>query len=174
VWVRQLNDAMIESIAGSGGRLLAHATLTIDTTVVATQLILTGVLERFPRLRLVLVHGGGFLPYQTGRLDREFGSQEGKLPSDHVKAFYYDTVFMSAPALELLFSLVGTGQVMIGSDYAAGPVERAAGRLTDALDATRIDASARRAIVRDTAENLFRTAAGPVSANREEGQGMPK
>lgn len=239
-WVRQLNDAMAESIAGSGRRLLAHATLhlaepqaaarelercttklgmtgcmiptnlprgelnenrydalweaaqslnipvvlhplmdgpaacmfqrlprfrnlygrTIDTTITAAQLILAGVFDRFPRLRLVLVHGGGFLPYQTGRLDREFGGKDGKLPSDHVKRFYYDTVFMSTPALQLLFSLVGTGQVMIGSDYAAGPVERPAPKLTDALDATGIGAAARKSIVRDTAESLFRTAAG--------------
>lgn len=237
-WVRQLNDAMAESISGSGRRLLAHATLhladpqaaarelergttrlgmtgcmiatdlphgaldenrydalweaaqsldvpvvlhplmngpaacmfqhlprfknlygrTIDTTVIATRLILAGVFDRFPKLRLVLVHGGGFLPYQTGRLDREFGGKEGKLPSDHVKRFYYDTVFMSTPALQLLFSLVGTGQVMIGSDYAAGPVERPGPRLTEALDATGIDAASRKMIVRDTAESLFRTA----------------
>jgi aminocarboxymuconate-semialdehyde decarboxylase len=130
---------------------------TIDTTVIATQLILAGVFDRFPRLRLVLVHGGGFLPYQTGRLDREFGGKDGKLPSDYVKRFYYDTVFMSTPALQLLFSLVGTGQVMIGSDYAAGPVERSGAKLTEALDATGISAAARTSVVRATAETLFRT-----------------
>lgn len=237
VWVRQLNDAMAESISGSGRRLLAHATLhlaepqaaareldrcvtqlamtgcmiptnlprgelsearydalweaaqslnvpvvlhplmdgpaacmfqhlprfknlygrTIDTTIVAAQLILAGVFDRFPGLRLVLVHGGGFLPYQSARLDREFGGKEGKLPTDDIKRFYYDTAIMSAPALQLLFSLVGTGQVMIGSDYAAGPVERPGPRLTDALDATGIDAAERRMVVRDTAESLFRT-----------------
>lgn len=237
VWVRELNNAMAQSIAESNGRLLAHATLhladaqaaahelercvnalhmtgcmiptnlprgalhddacdalweaaqslnipivlhplmdgpaacmfrelprfrnlygrTIDTTITAAQLILAGVFERFPRLRLVLVHGGGFLPYQSARLDREFGGNEGTLPSDYIKRFYYDTAIMSAPALELLFSLVGTGQVMIGSDYAAGPVERPGPRLTDALDATGIDAGARRSVVRGTAESLFRT-----------------
>lgn len=243
VWVRQLNDAMIESIQGSGRRLLAHATLhladpqaaarelercvarlgmtgcmiptnlprgelhenrfdalweaaqsldvpvvlhplmdgpaacmfertprfknlygrTIDTTVTATQLILAGVFDRYPKLRLVLVHGGGFLPYQTGRLDREFGAKDRKPPSEYVKQFYYDTVNMSAPALQMLFGLVGTGQVMVGSDYAAGPVERPGPKLTEALDASGIDARARRAIVRDTAESLFRTAAGATA-----------
>lgn len=239
-WVRQLNNAMAESILASGRRLLAHATLhlaepqaaarelercattlgmtgcmiptnlprgelheyrydalweaaqslnvpvvlhplmdgpaacmfqhtprfknlygrTIDTTIVAAQLILAGVFDRFPRLRLVLVHGGGFLPYQSGRLDREFGTKDKKLPSEYMKQFYYDTVFMSTPALQLLFSLVGTGQVMIGSDYAAGPVERPGPKLTDALDAAGVDAGTRKKIVRDTAESLFRTAAG--------------
>jgi aminocarboxymuconate-semialdehyde decarboxylase len=245
VWVRQLNDAMIESVADSAGRLLAHATLhladpqaaarelercvkklgmtgcmiptnlpngdlsddrydalweaaqslnvpvvlhplmdgpaacmfhqlprfknlygrTIDTTIVAAQLILAGVFERFPKLRLVLVHGGGFLPYQSARLDREFGGRDKKLPSDYIKRFYYDTAIMSAPALQLLMSLVGIGQIMIGSDYAAGPVERPGPRLTDALDETGVNAAARRMIVRDTAELLFRTAAPRLSAN---------
>lgn len=240
VWVRQLNEAMAESISGSGRRLLAHATLhladpqaaarelehcttklgmtgcmiptnlpsgelhdnrydalweaaqslnvpivlhplmdgpaacmfhqtprfknlygrTIDSTVTATQLILAGVFDRYPKLRLVLVHGGGFLPYQSGRLDREFGAKDKKLPSEYIKQFYYDTVFMSTPALQLLFSLVGTGQVMIGSDYAAGPVERPGAKLTDALDATGIDAKTRANVVRHTAESLFRTTAG--------------
>src|SRR5690606_14450117 len=110
-----------------------------------------------PRLKLVLVHGGGFLPYQTTRLDREFGAKDRKLPSEYVKQFYYDTVLMSAPALQMLFALVGTGQVMIGSDYAAGPVERPAPKLTAALDATGVDAASRRRVVRETAEALFRT-----------------
>ena len=236
-WVRRLNDAMAESVATSGDRLLAHATLhladaqaaarelerchgtlrmngcmiptnlpagelhesrfdalweaaqsldipivlhplmdgpaacmfqqtprfknlygrTIDSTVTATQLILAGVFDRFPRLRLVLVHGGGFLPYQTGRLDREFGAKDKKLPSEYVRQFFYDTVLMSAPALQMLFTLVGTGQVMIGSDYAAGPVERPGPKLTDALDATNVDATSRKRVLRDTAETLFRT-----------------
>lgn len=237
VWVRQLNDALIESIANAGRRLLAHATLhladpqaaarelercatklgmngcmiattlpkgelhenrfdalweaaqslgvpvvlhplmngpggclfhdtprfknvygrTIDTTITAAQLILAGVFDRYPKLKLVLVHGGGFLPYQSDRLDREFGEKGKKLPSDYMKQLYYDTVNMSAPALQMLFSLVGTGQVMIGSDYAAGPVERPGAKLTDALDATGVDAGTRKKIVRDTAEAIFRT-----------------
>jgi aminocarboxymuconate-semialdehyde decarboxylase len=134
---------------------------TIDTTVTAAQLILAGVFERFPKLKLVLVHGGGFLPYQSARLDREFGGKEGKLPSGYIRQFYYDTAIMSAPALQLLMTLVGTGQIMIGSDYAAGPVERPGPKLTDALDATGVDATSRRKIVRDTAETIFRTTQGP-------------
>jgi len=130
----------------------------IDSTVAATQLILAGVFDRFPRLQLVLVHGGGFLPYQSGRLDREFGAPARKLPSEYVKAFYYDTAILSAPALAMLLALVGSGQVMIGSDYAAGPVERPGPGLTAALDALDLDSPERVRVLRENAAALFRTA----------------
>lgn len=237
-WARQLNEALAEAVATTGGRLMAHATLhmgdasaaareleravsklgmtgcmirthlprgnltedrynavweaaeslgipivihpptegpstcmfqelpqfrglygrLIDTTVVATQLIQGGVFDRYPKLRLVLVHGGGFLPYQTGRLDRE-GGGKGTPPSDHVKRFYYDTCLMSPPALRLLFDLIGTGRIMIGSDYGAGPKERGGIKLTGALDASGIDAAGRRRVLRETARELFRIGA---------------
>jgi aminocarboxymuconate-semialdehyde decarboxylase len=128
----------------------------IDSTVLAAQLIMAGVLDRFPKLRLVLVHGGGFLPYQTGRLDREFTGPTGLPASDYVKRFYYDTVLMSTPALKLLLELVGSGQIMIGSDYAATSVERKAPHLLEALDGTGIAADGRRKVVRETAAGLFR------------------
>jgi aminocarboxymuconate-semialdehyde decarboxylase len=139
----------------------------IDSTVAAARLIVAGVFDRFPDLRLVLVHGGGFLPYQTGRFDREYdagdagGGLEHGLPSDYVRRFYYDTVLLSAPSLRLLFELIGADRVVIGSDYAATPVERAGGRLTDALDQTGVDARTRELVLHRTAESLFRIAVSP-------------
>jgi hypothetical protein len=73
----------------------------------------------------------------------------------YVKSLYYDTTIMSAPALQMLLDLVGAGQVMIGSDYAAGPVERPGPKLTAALDAVGLDAAGHRRVLRDTAESLF-------------------
>jgi aminocarboxymuconate-semialdehyde decarboxylase len=136
----------------------------IDTTITAARLILAGVLDRFPDLRLLLVHGGGFLPYQTGRFDREFGGDVagGGLPSDHVKRFYYDTVQLSGPALRLLFEMIGADRVMIGSDYAATSAERGGGRLTGALDESGVDGPTRQMVLHETAEDLFRTGAVSV------------
>ena len=132
----------------------------IDTTVTAARLIVTGIFDRFPDLQLVLVHGGGFLPYQTGRFDREFGEKlGGTMPVDLVKRFHYDTTLMSAPALGLLLELVGAGRVMIGSDYAAGPVERPGPKLTDALFAATERQEEREAVLHENAEALFRVKA---------------
>jgi predicted TIM-barrel fold metal-dependent hydrolase len=63
---------------------------------------------------------------------------------------------MSTPAWKLLLELVGSGQIMIGSDYAATSVERKAPHLLEALDGTGIAADGRRKVVRETAAGLFR------------------
>ncbi|MDE3074433.1 MAG: amidohydrolase family protein, partial [Chloroflexota bacterium] len=96
----------------------------IDTTFAATRLILGGVFDRHPRLRLVLVHGGGFLPYQVGRLDRSYaigGHAPAALaqgaPAGYLRSFYYDTCVMAPAAIRLLVEAVGAGRVVLGSDY---------------------------------------------------------
>jgi aminocarboxymuconate-semialdehyde decarboxylase len=96
----------------------------IDTTFVASRLILAGTFDRHPKLKLVLVHGGGFLPFQTGRFDRNYvtGGHPGAnikqgAPSDYLRSFFYDTCVMSPPAIRLLCDLVGADRVVLGSDY---------------------------------------------------------
>lgn len=96
----------------------------IDNTVAVSDLILHGVLDRHPRLRLVLVHGGGFLPYAASRLDGGYRVQEsyaGPLqrdkPSDYLPDLYFDTVTLSSQAIAYLTGLVGAGHVLLGSDY---------------------------------------------------------
>jgi aminocarboxymuconate-semialdehyde decarboxylase len=96
----------------------------IDNTVAITKLLLAGVLDRHPGLRLVLVHGGGFLPYQAHRLDGGYRTKEafaGELrrgkPSAYLSDFYYDTVGLSGPSIAFLAGLVGSGRVLLGSDY---------------------------------------------------------
>jgi aminocarboxymuconate-semialdehyde decarboxylase len=95
-----------------------------EETVAATYLIYGGVLERHPRLKVCLTHGGGFLPYQIGRQDRGFQSKSGltathlgAAPSSFLQRFYYDTVVHSAETLRFLTERVGAERVVLGSDY---------------------------------------------------------
>ncbi len=95
-----------------------------EETVAAAHLIYGGVLERHPRLKVCLTHGGGFLPYQIGRQDRGFQSKPGLTathlgspPSSFLERFYYDTVVHSGQALRFLIERVGTERVVLGSDY---------------------------------------------------------
>jgi aminocarboxymuconate-semialdehyde decarboxylase len=96
----------------------------VDSTYAVTRLILSGVLDRHPGLRLVLVHGGGFLPYQSLRLDGGHRADglagyhiEREHPSDYLRDLYFDTVAMSAPAIGFLAATAGAGHVLLGSDH---------------------------------------------------------
>jgi aminocarboxymuconate-semialdehyde decarboxylase len=96
----------------------------VDTSFAVAKLILSGVLDRHPHLRLVTVHGGGFLPYQGLRLDGAHRADalasyelERGTPSAYFGDLYYDTVAMTPAAIRFLVETVGAGQVMLGSDY---------------------------------------------------------
>jgi aminocarboxymuconate-semialdehyde decarboxylase len=96
----------------------------VDTTYAATRLLLSGVFDRHPGLRLVLVHGGGFLPYQTRRLDgghRADGLARYHIarghPSDYLGDLHFDTVAMAPEAIGFLASVAGADRVLLGSDH---------------------------------------------------------
>lgn len=94
-----------------------------ETTVCATDLLLSGLIDRYPNVKILLSHGGGFLPYQIGRLDK--GYEQWKLvstnlqapPSEYLKRFWYDTVLWNKESLEFLSNTVGMDRVVPGSDY---------------------------------------------------------
>ena len=94
-----------------------------ETTLAAGSLILGGTLDRFPDLDVVLVHGGGFLPYHVGRFDRghavrpEVRADGAALPSSYLRRFHYDTLVQFPPALAYLVALVGADRVLLGSDH---------------------------------------------------------
>lgn len=124
----------------------------VATTVAAARLISSGTLERFPSLRVVLVHAGGFLPYQFGRFDRAFSVRTesslniSKKPSSYLDRFWIDSVTHSTPALEYLAQLIGAERLVLGSDYPfdmqdPDPVGRVrdAGLDPDVLGATALD-----------------------------------
>ena len=93
-----------------------------DSTVSVGSLVMSGVLDRFPALRLILPHGGGFFPYQIGRFDRIYRNQEtqgvpSQPPSAYLGRFWYDTILHSPEALAYLRDLVGSGRLLLGTDY---------------------------------------------------------
>jgi aminocarboxymuconate-semialdehyde decarboxylase len=127
--------------------LFLHNSLGVpfDTALAAARLICSGTLDRHPRLKLVLVHGGGSLPYQLGRLDNAHAHGRdacARAPSSYLGQFWCDSVVHSPRALQFLAGVIGVGHVLLGTDrpYVTGeqrPVEqaRAAGLDPDALGA---------------------------------------
>lgn len=94
-----------------------------DTSLAAAGLVFAGVPERFPRIRWVLSHLGGAIPYLAERLDRGFHafpecrSRIARPPSTYLREFYYDTVNFDPRALALAVEFAAPGHVLAGSDY---------------------------------------------------------
>ncbi|MBI4334837.1 MAG: amidohydrolase [Chloroflexi bacterium] len=97
----------------------------MDTTVAGAHLIFGGILERFPRLKVYLAHGGGDLVYLSGRLEQGYHMRpECQVAitrpfSHYLPLFYFDTMVHSRAALEYLIASVGADKVVLGSDYPA-------------------------------------------------------
>ena len=95
----------------------------LDTTIAAACLIFGGVLERHPKLNFVMVHGGGFIPYQGGRWVHGWQVRpEPKVhlqhsPQRYLDRLLYDTILHSKTSLEFLIASVGADRVFLGSDY---------------------------------------------------------
>jgi aminocarboxymuconate-semialdehyde decarboxylase len=95
----------------------------LDTTIAAAALVFGGVIERYARINFLMVHGGGFLPYQAGRFSH--GWQVRSEPQVTLKSppaaslgrLYFDTIVHARPALEFLVSSCGAARVVLGSDY---------------------------------------------------------
>jgi aminocarboxymuconate-semialdehyde decarboxylase len=96
----------------------------LDTTIAAASLVFGGVLEKFPRLTVVLAHGGGFVPYQTGRWIHGWHERKPEpqarlktSPEPFIAKLRYDTILHAKAQLESLVSWVGAPRVLLGSDY---------------------------------------------------------
>jgi aminocarboxymuconate-semialdehyde decarboxylase len=94
----------------------------MDTTLAASKLVFSGVVERHPRIRWVLTHMGGAVPYLAERLDRgyrafaECRANISRPPSEYLRTFYYDTVNFNPAALRLALDFAGPDRILAGSD----------------------------------------------------------
>ena len=93
----------------------------LETTVAVERMICAGVFARHPRLALVLLHGGGYLPYQAGRLAHACGVRpEIPIGAPEVwrsfSQLYFDTITHDIAALRYLVERVGADHVVLGSD----------------------------------------------------------
>ena len=94
----------------------------VETAIAAAHMAMAGVLDRHPRLRVLLAHGGGALPVVRGRLRRAFAVRpEARAritsgPDTALRRFYYDTVTHDHDLLADLARYAGPGQLLLGSD----------------------------------------------------------
>jgi len=103
--------------------LVASMGFMFDTTLAISRMIFDGFFDRYASLKIIAGHGGGYLPYQAGRLDICFERMPPcrekitRAPSTYLTQIYYDTVIFSQGALELCVRVGGAYNVMFGSDY---------------------------------------------------------
>lgn len=107
------------------------AQYTFDTTLCVGSLIFSGVLDRFPTLRLILSHGGGAFPYLLGRFDvlharmdrAAQGDVAAAAPSAYSRRFHYDTILHNPMQLRWLAEAVSADRIVLGSDYSFPPAD---------------------------------------------------
>src|ERR1700737_3551044 len=132
-----------------------------DTTRTAVQLVLNGVVDRYPGARIILAHAGGFLPYASHRfaeLARIF-RPDAPNPADILASlwwFYFETALSSGPAaLPSLKAFAGSARILFGSDFPYAPAGIGAS-FTAKLDAyDGLTADERRAVSHGNARTLF-------------------
>ena len=94
----------------------------LDTAIMVARLMYSGVLDELPELKICLAHGGGFTPYQLGRLVHghkvrpETHKATRTSPKELIRRFYFDSLVFEPKALRYLIDLVGADRICIGTD----------------------------------------------------------
>jgi aminocarboxymuconate-semialdehyde decarboxylase len=103
-----------------------------EEAMAISSLMYDGVLESFPGLKICVSHGGGYMPYYMGRIDRNYIEKANtrinmnKPPIDYLRMLYFDSCVYERSVLQHLVEKVGAQRVLLGSDYPVGegrPIE---------------------------------------------------
>jgi len=131
----------------------------LETTIALHYLIFDGVIERHPNLKILAVHGGGYLPAYAGRIDHAWGARSdshGDLPhspTSYLKKIYFDSVVFTPHQLAQLIRVFGADHIVMGTDYPFDMAEfDPIGHLASAEE---LDASTRAAIAGGNARRLL-------------------
>ena len=95
----------------------------LETTLALHNLIFSGTLARFPELKLMAVHGGGYLPGYSGRIDHAWGARSDSHadlplpPTTYLRQVYLDTVVFTDHQLAYMLDLFGPDRIVMGTDY---------------------------------------------------------
>jgi aminocarboxymuconate-semialdehyde decarboxylase len=120
VFVHPLHPAGMERI-GASAEFAATAVFPLETALASVSLLAAGITERFPRLRILLSHGGGALSWILPRMDVGWSlglkGQMTQPPSNSARQFWYDTILYDPASLSFLANAVGADHIVVGSDY---------------------------------------------------------
>jgi aminocarboxymuconate-semialdehyde decarboxylase len=95
----------------------------LDSTVAVSHLIFDGVMARYPKLKFVVAHGGGFIAHYWARMDHAWRARPDcrtvikRLPSSYLEKFYFDSITFDPEMLKRLIDRFGADHVVLGTDY---------------------------------------------------------
>jgi aminocarboxymuconate-semialdehyde decarboxylase len=130
-----------------------------DTTLSVGYMIYSGVFDRFPNLKLCLLHGGGFFPYHLGRFDNGFASggpsriPAKQPPSKYLKNLYFDNLLYRIETIEYLKRMVGAEHIMVGTDY---PFDLGDSQAAEKIQKMECTGAEREAMLHGNARKLLR------------------
>ena len=147
-----------------GERLLDHYFNNVignplETTVAASHLIFDGVMERYPRLKVVLPHGGGFLAHYWERMNHAYRARPDcrvsikRKPTTYLEKFYFDTIVFDPAMLKNLVNRYGAEHVVLGTDY---PFDMGVDDPVGFVERTKLSAQERAKIIGGNAARLLK------------------
>jgi aminocarboxymuconate-semialdehyde decarboxylase len=145
---RLRGNGMLENVIGN----------PLETTIALSHLIFEGTLDRFPGLKILAAHGGGYLPSYAARSDaggRTFPSRftpREKKPTEYLRQLYFDSLVFTAEGLRHLVAETGSSQIVLGTDYPFPWTSTAVDHVLSTPELTDAD---RAAILGETAARLL-------------------
>jgi aminocarboxymuconate-semialdehyde decarboxylase len=117
VFLHPIDSALLDAMSGYDGRLHASLGRVCDSSMAVMRLILSGTLDRHPKLRLLHFHAGGVLPFAAGRLDKN-ASIPGiaAQPTEYLKRMWVDTAMPHSLTIGMAIDFYGSDRVLYGSD----------------------------------------------------------
>ena len=136
----------------------------VETTVALSHIIFSGLLDRYPRLRLCACHGGGYLPTYAGRSDHAWQVRPDARtcqdpPSSYLRRMWFDSLVYTPTALEHLVAVAGADRVVLGTDY---PWDMGVGDPVQRVRAAALTEGQRLDILGRTAAGLLRLDTAPA------------
>jgi len=117
-----------------------------DSALCFGMMTYSGVFDRFPNLKLCILHGGGFFPYHLGRFDQGWAVRAGPraakakmAPSSYLKNIYYDNMIYRLDTIKYLIGLGGIDHIMVGTDYPYDLGDWDAAKKVEQLDISEAD-----------------------------------